>query len=343
MGSGPPNLLSKGDASDMVKTSTRIFISAVIAVLCIPPLHANPLLAPQGDNASQNQQERQTQSSSSQSRGKKNQELLSVRTGTQNRHITGIQAKLQEKLGNLLYGFRHGTAGPGAIALVLFIAFLYGMLHALGPGHRKTVVFSLYIARRAPWWEPALTSATLALLHGVSAIIFMEIVNGIAGSVAVTADQTAIAAEGYSFLVIIIVTLFFIIKEGTEFLKSGHHHCSCHENKKDSVTHIIPFLFSGLYPCPGAILILAFCYSLGIKTFGNFCILSMSLGMVIPVMAAAYLAWGGRERLFSSFSHNEKEAERISFGVEMGGYVILLIVSLYIAWPFLYSLVKVIK
>ena len=324
----------------MVKAGTRIFISAVIAVLCIPPLHANPLLAPQGDNASQNQQEQQDNSENS---SKKNEGLLSVRTGTQNRHITGIQAKLQEKLGNLLYGFRHGTAGPGAVVLVLFIAFLYGILHALGPGHRKTVVFSLYIARRAPWWEPALTSATLALLHGISAIIFMEIVNGIAGSVAVAADQTAIAAEGYSFLVIIIVTLFFIVKEGMEFIKSGHHHCSCHENKKDSVKHIIPFLFSGLYPCPGAILILAFCYSLGIKTFGNFCILSMSLGMIIPVMAAAYLAWGGREKLFSTLSQNGKTAERISFWVEMSGYIFMLIVSLYIAWPFLYSLVKIVK
>jgi nickel/cobalt transporter (NicO) family protein len=339
MGSGPSDILSKGDAFDMVKTSTRIFISAVIAVLCIPPLHANPLLAPQGDDVSQNQQEQQT---SSQNSSKKNEGFLSVRTGTQNRHITGIQAKLQEKLGNLLYGFRHGTAGPGAVVLVLLIAFLYGILHALGPGHRKTVVFSLYIARRAPWWEPALTSATLALLHGISAIIFMEIINGIAGSVAVAADQTAIAAEGYSFLVIIVVTLFFIIKEGTGFLKSGHHHCSCHGNQKDSVTHIIPFLFSGLYPCPGAILILAFCYSLGIKTFGNFCILSMSLGMVIPVMAAAYLAWGGREKVFKSFCSNEETAEKISFGVEMAGYVFLLIISLYIAWPFLYSLVKVI-
>lgn len=321
----------------MVK-KTRILICAAAAVLCISPLAANPLLSPQQGNTSPNRQEQQTPSSAEGSE-KKQDELLSVRPGTQNRHITGFQAKLQEKLGNLLYGFKHGTAGPGAVILVLFIAFLYGMLHALGPGHRKTVVFSLYIARRAPWWEPALTSFILALLHGVSAIVFMEIVNGIAGSVAAAADQTAIAAEGYSFLVIILVTLFFIIKESVEFFRSGHHHCGCRGDEKSGVVHIVPFLVSGLYPCPGAILILAFCYSLGIKTFGNLCILSMSLGMVIPVTAAAYLAWGGREKLFKSLSGNEEAAEKISFGVEMGGYLFLFAVSLYIAWPFLYSLI----
>lgn len=322
----------------MVKKSMRIFVSAVIAAICISSLNANPLLSAPQDDAAQSRQE-ETGSPESE---KKQDEFLSVRTGTQNKRITGIQAKLQEKLGDLLYGFKHKTAGPGAVVLVLFIAFLYGMLHALGPGHRKTIVFSLYIARRAPWWEPALTSFTLAFLHGLSAIIFMEIVNGIAGSVAVAADQTAVAAEGYSFLVIIVVTIFFIIRECAGFFKSGHHHCSCHGNEKDSVVHIIPFLFSGLYPCPGAILILAFCYSLGIRIFGNICILSMSFGMVIPVMAAAYLAWGGRERLFSALSSNKKTAERISFGVEMAGYICMLIVSLYIAWPFLYSLIKMI-
>ena len=338
MGSRAADILPDGDSFNMVKKNRRILIAVVIAALSISYLQANPLLAPQGEDAATGRQEQQSAPSVPENKGRKQEELLSVRTGTQNRHITGIQAELQEKLGNLLYTFRHGTAGPGAVILALCIAFLYGILHALGPGHRKTVVFSLYIARRAPWWEPALTSATLALLHGISAIIFMEIVNGIAGSVAVAADQTAVAAEGYSFLVIIIVTLFFIIKEGTEFLKSGHHHCSCHGKNSGTAVHIIPFLFSGLYPCPGAILILAFCYSLGIKTFGNFCILSMSLGMVIPVMAAAYLAWGGRERVFKSLCSNEETAEKISFGVEMGGYLFLLIVSLYIAWPFLYSM-----
>ncbi|HAH61967.1 MAG TPA: hypothetical protein DCL73_07700 [Treponema sp.] len=337
MGARASDILSDGDSFNMVK-KTRILICAAAAVLCISPLAANPLLSPQQETSPSNQQEQQTASSADGSE-KKQDELLSVRPGTQNRHITGFQAKLQEKLGNLLYGFRHGTAGPGAVILVLFVAFLYGMLHALGPGHRKTVVFSLYIARRAPWWEPALTSFILALLHGVSAIVFMVIVNGIAGSVAVAADQTAVAAEGYSFLVIILVTLFFIIKESVEFFRSGHHHCGCGGDGKSGAARIIPFLFSGLYPCPGAILILAFCYSLGIKAFGNLCILSMSLGMIIPVTAAAYLAWGGREKLFKSLSGNEEAAEKVSFGVEMGGYLFLFAVSLYIAWPFLYSLI----
>jgi hypothetical protein len=73
MGSGPSDLLPGGDASDMVKKSTLIFISAVIAAISLSPLHANPLLSPQGSE-------------------KKQEELLSVRTGTQNRHITGVPA-----------------------------------------------------------------------------------------------------------------------------------------------------------------------------------------------------------------------------------------------------------
>jgi len=286
-----------------------IFLAAA-AILFLSPLTANPLLSSPRDATVPSDSGQQAAPGSPENGGKTQNELLPVRTGTQNRTITRFQAKLQEKLGNLLYAFRHGTAGTGTAALVLLIAFLYGTLHALGPGHRKTVVFSLYVARKAPWWEPALTSLILALLHGFSAIVFMEIISGIAGSVAAAADQTAIAAEGYSFLVIIIVTLFFILKESVEFIKSGHHHCHCHGKNDGNFSHVLPFLVSGLYPCPGAILILAFCYSLGIKTFGNLCIAAMSLGMVVPVLAAAYLAWGGRERLFKSLGKTTKQRKR---------------------------------
>jgi nickel/cobalt transporter (NicO) family protein len=302
------------------KNKIQTLLAALLILSGTSIFAANPLLSPAADQQDQPHT------------------VLPVRTGTQNEHITSIQAVLQEKLGNLLYELHAGTAAPGTAVLILLIAFFYGMLHALGPGHRKTVVFSLYLTRQAPWWEPAVTSAILALLHGTAAIIFMTIVNGIAGSIAATADKTAVIAEGYSFLVIIAVTTFFIIKETAGFLKNGHHHCCGHEQHTATTISLIPFLLSGLYPCPGAILILAFCYSTGIASFGNLCIVTMSLGMVLPVAAAAYLAWSGRKKLFNSLTKNKETAEKVSFSVEMAGYVFLLSISLYIAWPFIISL-----
>jgi ABC-type nickel/cobalt efflux system permease component RcnA len=52
-------------------------------------------------------------------------------------------------------------------------AFLYGILHAPGPGYRKTVIFSLYLARKAPAWEPAGTGSLLAVLYAGTAIVLL--------------------------------------------------------------------------------------------------------------------------------------------------------------------------
>ena len=35
------------------------------------------------------------------------------------------------------------------LRVILGVSFLFGIVHALGPGHRKTVVFSLYVSRSA--------------------------------------------------------------------------------------------------------------------------------------------------------------------------------------------------
>jgi nickel/cobalt transporter (NicO) family protein len=335
MGSRAADLLSEGDTFDMVKTRYSVIPVLLATLFCCTMLGANPFFSDNSTNEATDPQKQESTLGSGKKQAAK--ELLPVRIGQQNREILAVQNRIQEKMGNLLYNLKNGKEPPGIILTILFAAFLYGMLHALGPGHRKTVVFSLYIVRKAPWWEPAMTAFILAMLHGISAIVYMSLISGIAGSIAQSADKATILAEGYSFAAIILATLILMGKETAEFCRKKPEK----NNGKPESSHVarlLPFLITGVYPCPGAILILAFCYSIGIRGLGNICILSMSLGMVIPVMAVAYLAWSGREGLFNMLRRKEGTAENLSFGIEMGGYVLMLVCSLYIAWPFLYSL-----
>jgi len=59
---------------------------------------------------------------------------------------------------------------PAVLAGLPGAGFLYGILHALDPGHRKTVMFSLFAARKARWYEPLAAGFLSALLHGMSAV-----------------------------------------------------------------------------------------------------------------------------------------------------------------------------
>ena len=293
-----------------------------------------------------------------------------VMVGKTNEKLTIFQGDLREKIASF---FRNWKTAEGSAKSTIFwgiigVAFLYGILHAAGPGHRKTIVFSLYIARKSPWYEPLLTGFLLALLHGGCAIFLMLIFKGISGSIAANTNAYAIYMEGFSYLLIIVVSLFLIVKETIEFVifsktekaiaktktqnqsdiqeSSENQKVNLAKNQTEnqfekgnsSFRDLVPFLISGLYPCPGAILVLVLSFTLDILGLGIAAVSFMSLGMAIPIIIVAYFAWFGRKGLFMALKNRENVIKKVSFAVEIFGYTLLILFSLYIAMPFFASL-----
>jgi ABC-type nickel/cobalt efflux system permease component RcnA len=264
-------------------------------------------------------------------------EVLPVRIAGGNSSLIKKQGILREKLANVFVQFKKNTSTSShshLLWLVFSLSFAYGILHASGPGHRKTIVFSLYLTRNAPWWEPAIVALLLAFLHGSSAIILMFIFKGVAGSVAQNTDNITLYMEGLTYVLLILTTIWLIFHETREYIQQKTKVAT-----KSSHVSLIPFIVSGVYPCPGAILVLVLCFSLGLLNLGAISVLIMSLGMAIPITAAGYLAWSGRTGLFHALKANEQTAAKLAYIVQMCGFTILLTFSLYISWPFLYSLV----
>lgn len=293
-----------------------------------------------------------------------------VMVGKTNEKLTIFQGDLREKIASF---FRNWKTAEGSAKSTIFwgiigVAFLYGILHAAGPGHRKTIVFSLYIARKSPWYEPLLTGFLLALLHGGCAIFLMLIFKGISGSISANTNAYAIYMEGFSYLLIIVVSFFLIVKETIEFVifskkekaidniktqnqsdiqeSSENQKVNLAKNQTEnqiekgnsSFRDLVPFLISGLYPCPGAILVLVLSFTLDILGLGIAAVSFMSLGMAIPIILVAYFAWFGRKGLFMALKNRENVIKKVSFAVEIFGYTLLILFSLYIAMPFFASL-----
>lgn len=276
-----------------------------------------------------------------------------VMVGKTNEKLTVFQGDLREEIASFFRNWKNSEGVEKSQILwgIISVAFLYGMIHAAGPGHRKTIVFSLYIARKSPWYEPLITGFLLALLHGGCAIVLMLIFKGISGSISANTNAYTIYMEGFSYLLVIIVALFLIIKETVEFVKSSKVAKSTttvavqEKSKKGSKDFtrnngfgdLVPFLISGLYPCPGAILVLVLSFTLDILGAGIAAVSFMSLGMAIPIIIVAYLAWFGRKSLFSALKNRESLIRKLSFGIEIFGYSLLILFSLYIAMPFFVS------
>ena len=79
----------------------------------------------------------------------------------------------------------------------------------------------------------------------------------------------------------------------------------------------------------GAILVLILSFTLDILEAGIVAVTAMSLGMAIPIVLVAYLAWFGRKGLFFAFKTKEGFIRKLSFGIEIFGYSLLIILPFF--------------
>lgn len=258
--------------------------------------------------------------------------VATVRVSAPNGTLVSAQFELRERIGASFREWKE-TSAPGLFAAILFTAFLYGLVHAAGPGHRKTVVFSLYLARKAPVWEPAAVGILLALLHGGSAIIVLCVLRGMSGAISGVAGTISLYAEGFIWVALALLALLLLIH-------SLSHLIHPHRHGGGRAVSVGTLLLSGIAPCPGAILVLVLSLTLDMLGTGIIAVLAMSVGMSLPVIAAGYLAWFGRVGIFAGFKKNERVVGYVSAGLSLLSYGALFGFSLYTAYPFLITVIQ---
>lgn len=219
---------------------------------------------------------------------------------------------------------------------ILSLSFLYGVLHAAGPGHRKTIVFSLFIGRESRWWEPAAAGFFSAGLHGMSGMVLILILYAISHRMLGNrVNRLSLYFEGFTYILLFSVALLML------FL---HIRSSRKEHKEDSggdYKNIYSVLAAGsLFPCPGAIMILLFSLAVDKLGAGIMALIALSLGMGVTVSVAAYLAMLGRRGFFFALKHKAQRLERLSFLMEGGAYSFLMLYSAWAVLPFIISLIS---
>jgi len=242
------------------------------------------------------------------------------------------QRFLHHKLGEYIQNWSENATTKDFFLIILF-SFLYGIIHAIGPGHRKTVIFSFYITREAHSLEPLFVAFVLAFSHGGVALLLALIFKGVAGAMTVNTNDASIYLEGFSFILLIVLSSFSILHVVFDHLVK-HKHI---EHDKSEKIHLLTLLLSGLYPCPAALLVLTLTFALGIVPTGIIAVFAMSAGMCIPITVSGYIAWAGRVQLFNRL----KDKKKVAIGstiFELLGYVFLLVFSLYTAMPFILGL-----
>ena len=178
---------------------------------------------------------------------------------------------------------------------LLLFSFLYGILHALGPGHGKSLVAAYFLSENKSYLRGFNISLLIGVVHTFSAfiltLIIYYILNILFSNIFSNIEQIA---TKLSAIIIISIALYLIYKKykQNQLHKHQNHNltsCSCNSCSTKS-TDLGIILSAGIVPCPGTITIFLFTFSLGIYFVGFLSAIFMSIGMSLIIFITAYLS-----------------------------------------------------
>ncbi|QQO10340.1 nickel/cobalt transporter [Breznakiella homolactica] len=268
-----------------------------------------------------------------------------------NQRLIDAQFIFREKIAEALSAFKDGRS-PFMVVAVLLGAFIYGVLHAAGPGHRKAVVFSLFLTRNAKPWEPAAAGFLSAAVHagtGLAIVGIFSLISGAAARISAV-DNASLYMEGFSFaalglagLVLGTIKAISMVRRRNNpggscvFHGTGTPENNVNSGSRERSIYMVAAV-SSFVPCPGATMVLLLALYLNLTFIGVFGVLAMSVGMGIVISAAGYLAYFGREGLFMRFKSRGRTIGTLADFLELFSYMFMVIFAFYTAAPFLISL-----
>jgi nickel/cobalt exporter len=140
-------------------------------------------------------------------------------TVTSTTGLTGWIFAKQAEFYRSLSTFIRASKEDGAAMWGLFsISFLYGVFHAVGPGHGKAVISSYLVANRETWRRGVALSFASAAIQSVVAIVVVAIAAVLVGATATAIGLTVHVVEIVSYGLVILVGLRLMYVKGRAFL-----------------------------------------------------------------------------------------------------------------------------
>ncbi|WP_321779150.1 DUF1007 family protein [Sulfurimonas sp.] len=218
---------------------------------------------------------------------------------------------------------------PFTYTLLLFFAYIYGAIHALGPGHGKTLVGSYFLSNDRSYSKALFISLAIGIVHTFSAFLLTLVIYYIVDTfLAKFIDESLYYTTKISALVIISIALYLIynkykaykkIQNAAKYSFSANPHvstCSCSSCKVDNnSTDMALIISAGIIPCPGTVTIFIFSLSLGLYYAGFLSAFVMSLGMSTIIFLSALISVAIRKKTSNYNDNLKKYLEYASLGI----------------------------
>jgi ABC-type nickel/cobalt efflux system permease component RcnA/ABC-type uncharacterized transport system substrate-binding protein len=222
------------------------------------------------------------------------------------------------------------------IGAILLFSLLYGILHAAGPGHGKTLVASYFSTNERSYRRGVSVALFIAATHVVSAFVLTMILYWFVHTMfSQTISDISLYATKASGAVILLIALYLARQKWLFYRPKSHimnftatephmSSCGCHSCKTTAdSTDLMLILGAGIVPCPGTIVVFLFAISMGMIWLGALSAVIMSLGMGLTIAITAALGTALRRK---SNSYGEKVLKII----DIFGITIILLAGIFL-------------
>lgn len=226
------------------------------------------------------------------------------------------QRDVNQQMSGLLQAVAENPTQAGG-ALLLF-SFVYGVLHALGPGHGKVVITTWLATHPSKLKSSIGLTLAASLLQGLVAIGLVVIVLTLLRLPARQLHLSSFWLEKGSYALVGVLGLLLcwralkklrlLLRKPKFTAFTPHHvhdqHCGCGhqhmpdpkqlERDEDWRARLMIILSMGMRPCSGAIMVLLFSKVIGVFGWGVASALAMAAGTSLTISSLALLVHGFR-------------------------------------------------
>jgi ABC-type nickel/cobalt efflux system permease component RcnA len=215
-----------------------------------------------------------------------------------------------ERLSNLVLSYLKGEQDKKLpLWLLLAAAFIYGCIHALAPGHAKTITAAYLVGSRGTYGHALLLALTVTLTHTGSILALAVATKLLYGGELDTTGQAVLS--GISGLIVVVFGIRRLMgRKEIQHSHGGqvHSHEHGHDHGGHEHTHEVREtqkestvkkprlelfwlgLAGGLMPCPGALWVYLLALGFGRPGLGILLLLALSLGLALVLVAVGVVS-----------------------------------------------------
>ncbi len=231
------------------------------------------------------------------------------------------------------------------LGLIGVVSFLYGMVHAALPGHRKVLLVSYFVSQPAPIRHGVMAGIGVAILHSATAVaIILGAYFFIEGAVSTALDTSGAYLNVITAAMVLLLGIAILgskVSEVVSHLRARRQPSPENAALGDSHDHngeegagivkrlqgrvgLLPaIVLSAVIPCPGSALIMMFALSLDAITVGIYAVVVFSVGMALTLSIVSVIAIVLKRATLRSF--DGAFGEVLHIGVETLGAVVLVL------------------